>query len=99
PVPLPDFTFDPPPATPAPRVPDNSLMFGALGTAGVVAASPLDAGASPLPTQDDAEAALVFAASSAPAPDVPQWELAPFYPEAEALATADERAPTFASFD
>ncbi|WP_182068653.1 Hpt domain-containing protein [Stenotrophomonas pavanii] len=99
PVPLPDFTFDPPPATPAPRAPDNSLMFGALGTAGVVAASPLDAGASPLPTQEDAEAALVFAASSAPAPDVPQWELAPFYPEAEALATAHERAPTFASFD
>lgn len=100
PVSLPDFTFDPPPATPAPRVPDNSLMFGALGTAGVVAASPLDAGASPLPTQDDAEASLVFAASSAPAPDVPQWELAPFYPEAEAAASAgDERAPTFASFD
>ncbi len=89
PVPLPDFTFDPPPATPAPDVVDNSLMFGALGT-----------GASaPLSLHDDADAPLVFAASSAPAPEVPQWDLAPFHPEADPLAPADERSPTFASFD
>ncbi|HEL4246031.1 Hpt domain-containing protein [Stenotrophomonas maltophilia] len=89
PVTLPDFTFDPPPATPAPDVVDNSLMFGALGT-----------GASaPLSLHDDADAPLVFAASSAPAPDVPQWDLAPFHPEADPLAPADERSPTFASFD
>lgn len=89
PVPLPDFTFDPPPATPAPDVVDNSLMFGALGT-----------GASaPLSLHDDADAPLVFAASSAPAPEVPQWDLAPFHPEADPLAPADERNPTFASFD
>lgn len=89
PVPLPDFTFDPLPATPAPDVVDNSLMFGALGT-----------GASaPLSLHDDADAPLVFAASSAPAPEVPQWDLAPFHPEADPLAPADERSPTFASFD
>lgn len=100
PVPLPDFTFDPPPATPAPMVSDNRLMFGALGTVAAVAASTADNDASPLPAHDDAEAALVFAASSAPAPDVPQWELAPFHPEADAVASADdERSPTFASFD
>ncbi|MBW8773986.1 MAG: Hpt domain-containing protein, partial [Stenotrophomonas sp.] len=100
PVPLPDFTFDPPPATPAPMVFDNRLMFGALGTVAAVAASTADNDASPLPTHDDAEASLVFAASSAPAPDVPQWELAPFHPEADAVAPADdERSPTFASFD
>ncbi|SNY73792.1 Hpt domain-containing protein [Stenotrophomonas sp. CC120223-11] len=90
PVPLPDFTFDPPPATPAPEVVDNSLMFGALGT---VASAPLS-------LHDDADAPLVFAASSAPAPEVPQWDLAPFHPEADPLAPADdERSPTFASFD
>ncbi len=89
PVPLPDFTFDPPPAAPAPDVVDNSLMFGALGT---VASAPLS-------LHDDADAPLVFAASSAPAPEVPQWDLAPFHPEADPLASADERSPTFASFD
>lgn len=89
PVPLPDFTFDPPPAAPAPDVVDNSLMFGALGT---VASAPLS-------LHDDADAPLVFAASSAPAPEVPQWDLAPFHPEADPLAPADERSPTFASFD
>ncbi|CAM0125861.1 chemosensory pili system protein ChpA (sensor histidine kinase/response regulator) [Stenotrophomonas geniculata] len=90
PVPLPDFTFDPPPATPAPEVVDNSLMFGALGT---VASAPLS-------LQDDADAPLVFAASSAPAPDVPQWDLAPFHSDSDPAASAeDERSPTFASFD
>ncbi len=100
PVPLPDFTFDPPPASPAPMVSDNRLMFGALGTVAAVAASKADIDASPSPTHDDAGASLVFAASSAPAPDVPQWELAPFHPEADAIVPADdERSPTFASFD
>lgn len=90
PVPLPDFTFDPPPATPAPEVVDNSLMFGALGT---VASAPLS-------LQDDADAPLVFAASSAPAPDVPQWDLAPFHSDSDPAASAeDERSPTFASFE
>lgn len=90
PVPLPDFTFDPPPAMPAPEVVDNSLMFGALGT---VASAPLS-------LQDDADAPLVFAASSAPAPDVPQWDLAPFHSDSDPAASAeDERSPTFASFD
>ncbi|HGM5613567.1 TPA: Hpt domain-containing protein [Stenotrophomonas maltophilia] len=90
PAPLPDFTFDPPPATPAPEVVDNTLMFGALGT---VASAPLS-------LHDDADAPLVFAASSAPAPEVPQWDLAPFHPEADPAASADdERSPTFASFD
>lgn len=90
PVPLPDFTFDPPPATPAPEVADNRLMFGALGS---VASAPLS-------LHDDADAPLVFAASSAPVPEVPQWDLAPFHPEADPLAPADdERSPTFASFD
>ena len=94
PVPLPDFTFDPPPAAPAAEVVDNSLMFGALGTAAISAA------AAPLSLQDDADAPLVFAASSAPAPEVPQWDLAPFHPEGDPLApTADARSPTFASFD
>ena len=54
PVPLPDFTFDPPPAAPAPEVVDNRLMFGALGS---VASTPLS-------LHDDADAPLVFAASS-----------------------------------
>ncbi|MCI1076535.1 Hpt domain-containing protein [Stenotrophomonas maltophilia] len=90
PVPLPDFTFDPPPATPAPEVVDNSLMFGVLGT---VASAPLS-------LQDDADAPLVFAASSAPAPDVPQWDLAPFHSDSDPAASAeDERSPTFASFE
>lgn len=100
PVPLPDFTFDPPPATPAPMASDNHRVFGVPGAAAAVAASTGDTGASPLPTHDDAEASLVFAASSAPAPDVPQWELAPFHPEGDVVAPADdERSPTFASFD
>ncbi|KAG1439443.1 hypothetical protein G6F57_019406 [Rhizopus arrhizus] len=69
-------------------------MFGALGSAAIAAAT------APLSLQDDAEAPLVFAASSAPAPDVPQWDLAPFHPDADPLASADdERSPTFASFD
>lgn len=90
PVPLPDFTFDPPPATPAPEVVDNSLMFGALGSAA----------SAPLSLQDDADAPLVFAASSAPAPDVPQWDLAPFHSDSDPAASAeDERSPTFASFE
>ena len=94
PVPLPDFTFDPLPITPAPAVADNSLMFGALGTA--VNGAP----SAPLALHDDADAPLVFAASSAPAPDVPQWDLAPFEVGAESAASAaDERSPTFASFD
>lgn len=89
-VPLPDFTFDPPPAAPAPEVVDNRLMFGALGS---VASTPLS-------LHDDADAPLVFAASSAPAPEVPQWDLAPFHPDSEPTASAeDERSPTFASFD
>lgn len=89
-VPLPDFTFDPPPATPSPAAVDNSLMFGGLGS---VASAPLS-------LHDEADAPLVFAASSAPAPEVPQWDLAPFHPEADPLAPADdERSPTFASFD
>lgn len=90
PVPLPDFTFDPPPATPSPAAVDNSLMFGGLGS---VASAPLS-------LHDEADAPLVFAASSAPAPEVPQWDLAPFHPEADPLAPGDdERSPTFASFD
>ncbi|WP_414614657.1 Hpt domain-containing protein [Stenotrophomonas geniculata] len=90
PVPLPDFTFDPPPAMPAPEVVDSSLMFGALGSAA----------SAPLSLQDDADAPLVFAASSAPAPDVPQWDLAPFHSDSDPAASAeDERSPTFASFD
>ncbi|HEL3781383.1 TPA: Hpt domain-containing protein [Stenotrophomonas maltophilia] len=95
PVPLPDFTFDPPPVAPAAEVVDNRLMFGALGSAAI------DAAAAPLSLQDDVEAPLVFAASSAPAPDVPQWDLAPFHPDADSLDAAgdDERSPTFASFD
>ncbi len=90
PVPLPDFTFDPPPATPSPAAADNSLMFGGLGS---VASAPLS-------LRDESDAPLVFAASSAPAPEVPQWDLAPFHPETDPLAPADdERSPTFASFD
>lgn len=82
PPPLPDFTFDP---LPAPPVADNSLMFGALGGQDTAAAT--TAPAEPAP--------LLFAASTAPAPGVPQWELG-----AHASAPiADERAPTFNSFD
>ncbi len=100
PVPLPDFTFDPPPVAP-PEVADNSLMFGALGSAAVTAAvNAGSAGATPLSLHDGEDAPLVFAASSAPAPEVPQWDLAPFHPDADPLAVADdERSPTFASFD
>lgn len=103
PVPLPDFTFDPPPMAPQ-EVADNSLMFGALGSAAVTAAvsagSAGSAGATPLSLHDGEDAPLVFAASSAPAPEVPQWDLAPFHPDADPLAVADdERSPTFASFD
>lgn len=87
PLPLPDFTFDPPPV-----VADNPLMFDAAGHS--VAAAMATA------STTDAESPLVFAASSAPAPEVPQWDLAPFYPDAEPLApSSDERSPTFASFD
>jgi len=100
PVPLPDFTFDPPPMAPQ-EVADNSLMFGALGSAAVTAAvNAGSAGATPLSLHDGEDAPLVFAASSAPAPEVPQWDLAPFHPDADPLAVADdERSPTFASFD
>lgn len=98
PVPLPDFTFDPPPA---PVVTDNGLMFGALGTLSATGAiSDGDTGAAPPARYDDADSALVFAASRAPAPEVPQWELAPFDPANGTVVPADdERAPTFASFD
>lgn len=90
PVPLPDFTFDPPPPRPSPAAADNSLMFGGLES---VASAPLS-------LRDESDAPLVFAASSAPAPEVPQWDLAPFHPETDPLAPADdERSPTFASFD
>ncbi|WP_295565367.1 Hpt domain-containing protein [uncultured Stenotrophomonas sp.] len=90
PVPLPDFTFDPPPATPSPAAADNRLVFGGLGS---VASAPLS-------LRDESDAPLVFAASSAPAPEVPQWDLASFHPEADPLDPADdERSPTFASFD
>ncbi|AWH47351.1 Hpt domain-containing protein [Stenotrophomonas sp. ZAC14A_NAIMI4_1] len=78
---LPDFTFDPLPAAP---VADNSLMFGALGGQDTAA------------TPEQAEpASLLFAASTAPAPSVPQWELGSHEP----APAADERAPTFNSFD
>ncbi|TIE14811.1 hybrid sensor histidine kinase/response regulator [Stenotrophomonas maltophilia] len=100
PVPLPDFTFDPTPMAPQ-EVADNSLMFGELGSAAVTAAVNVgSAGATPLSLHDGEDAPLVFAASSAPAPEVPQWDLAPFHPDADPLAAADdERSPTFASFD
>ncbi|OJH80675.1 MAG: hybrid sensor histidine kinase/response regulator [Stenotrophomonas maltophilia] len=85
PVPLPDFTFDPlPEATPA----DNGLMFGSLGTPALSA----EPHGTPPP--------LLFAASSAPAPEVPQWELGGFDALAGSAAErSDERAPTFDSFD
>ncbi|HFK2922073.1 TPA: Hpt domain-containing protein [Stenotrophomonas maltophilia] len=87
PLPLPDVTFDPPPV-----VADNLMMFDVAGdsvAAAIATASTMDA-----------DSPLVFAASSAPAPEVPQWDLAPFYPDAEPIAPpADERSPTFASFD
>ncbi|HDS1580757.1 TPA: Hpt domain-containing protein [Stenotrophomonas maltophilia] len=87
-LPLPDFTFDPPATAAAPARIDDGLMFGVPGAA------------APLALHDDSEAPLVFAASSAPAPEVPQWDLAPFYPDADPHAAADdERSPTFASFD
>jgi chemosensory pili system protein ChpA (sensor histidine kinase/response regulator) len=85
PASLPDFTFDPLPEAPAA---DNGLMFGSLGTPAVPAES------------HNASAPLLFAASSAPAPEVPQWELGGFDASAGAPAEAgDERAPTFDSFD
>ncbi|MEG0185160.1 MAG: Hpt domain-containing protein, partial [Stenotrophomonas sp.] len=85
PAPLPDFTFDPLPEAPAA---DNGLMFGSLSEPPVVA----DPHASPVP--------LLFAASSAPAPEVPQWELGGFDTPAHTQDVADdERAPTFSSFD
>ncbi|SET43235.1 Hpt domain-containing protein [Stenotrophomonas indicatrix] len=85
PAPLPDFTFDPlPEATPA----DNGLMFGSLGTPALSA----EPHGTPPP--------LLFAASSAPAPEVPQWELGGFDATAgSAAGRSDERAPTFDSFD
>ncbi|WP_367380081.1 Hpt domain-containing protein [Stenotrophomonas cyclobalanopsidis] len=82
PPPLPDFTFDPLPAAP---VADNSLMFGALGGQGIAASTPEQAEPAP----------LLFAASTAPVPSVPQWELGGH----DAAPVADERAPTFNSFD
>ncbi len=82
PPPLPDFTFDPLPAAP---VADNSLMFGALGGQDIAASAPEQAEPAP----------LLFAASTAPVPSVPQWELGSH----DAAPVADERAPTFNSFD
>ncbi len=82
PPPLPDFTFDPLPAAP---VADNSLMFGALGGQDIAASTPEQAEPAP----------LLFAASTAPVPSVPQWELGSH----DAAPVADERAPTFNSFD
>lgn len=85
PAPLPDFTFDPLPEAPAA---DNGLMFGSLATPAVPA------------EPRDTPAPLLFAASSAPAPEVPQWELGGFdAPAGTAAEHSDERAPTFASFD
>ncbi|MEX0179758.1 MULTISPECIES: Hpt domain-containing protein [unclassified Stenotrophomonas] len=85
PASLPDFTFDPLPEAPAA---DNGLMFGSLGTP----AAPAE--------PRDTPAALLFAASSAPAPEVPQWELGGFDASADTAAErSDERAPTFDSFD
>jgi len=80
PVPLPDFTFDPPPAAP---VEDNRLLFGGLSEPQAA----IEAPAEPAP--------LLFAASTAPAPSVPQWEIGGY----EAAASAEERAPAFDSFD
>ncbi|AWH18847.1 hybrid sensor histidine kinase/response regulator [Stenotrophomonas sp. ZAC14D2_NAIMI4_7] len=97
PVPLPDFTFDPPPAQPVAEADAQSLVFGALelaeiDAADVTAAAPADS------------APLLFAASSAPPPAVPQWELGSLdhvtdAVPAEQMAEEDARAPTFASFD
>ncbi|CAM4433672.1 hybrid sensor histidine kinase/response regulator [Stenotrophomonas lactitubi] len=85
PASLPDFTFDPLPEAPAA---DNGLMFGSLATPAVPA------------EPRDTPAPLLFAASSAPAPEVPQWELGGFdAPAGTAAEHSDERAPTFASFD
>ncbi|WP_127564543.1 Hpt domain-containing protein [Stenotrophomonas indicatrix] len=82
---LPDFTFDPLPGAPPA---DNGLMFGSLGTPALSA----EPHGTPAP--------LLFAASSAPAPDVPQWELGGFDAAAgRAAERSDERAPTFDSFD
>ncbi|KAA8995671.1 response regulator [Stenotrophomonas cyclobalanopsidis] len=79
---LPDFTFDPLPAAP---LADNSLMFGALGGQDIAASTP----------EQTEPAPLLFAASTAPVPSVPQWELG----GNDAAPVADELAPTFNSFD
>ncbi|WP_340572650.1 Hpt domain-containing protein [Stenotrophomonas sp. G106K1] len=85
PAALPEFTFDPLPEAPGA---DNGLMFGSLATPAVPA------------EPRDTPAPLLFAASSAPAPEVPQWELGGFdAPAGTAAEHSDERAPTFASFD
>lgn len=78
---LPDFVFDPPPAPP---VTDNGLMFGGLSAPVAVPGTTPDAGGS-----------LVFAASSAPAPAVPQWDLAAV--EVGAGHADDAHAPALAS--
>lgn len=93
PVPLPDFTFDPPPAEPAMEAADNSLVFGSLRSADV------DASAAQLSVPADT-GSLLFAASSAPPPAVPQWELGSLDHGPEAVPADDHaREPTFASFD
>ncbi|MGE6332270.1 Hpt domain-containing protein [Stenotrophomonas sp. NPDC077659] len=84
PPPLPDFTFDPLPAAP---VADNTLVFGALDGQDGPAPSQVTVQAEPAP--------LLFAASTAPAPSVPQWEIGAY----ETLPAAEERAPTFADFE
>ncbi|WP_369040569.1 Hpt domain-containing protein [Stenotrophomonas maltophilia] len=85
PVPLPDFTFDP---LPEPAVTDTGLMFGSLA-APVAEAEP-----------ERSPAPLLFAASSAPAPEVPQWELGGYEAPAQVAGSADdERVPTFNHFD
>lgn len=91
---LPDFTFDP---VVAPTARADSLLFGALSTA-----VPVDAedGEVASPGQADADVPLLFAASSAPAPEVPLWELGGFDAATPPNgADAQERSPTFASFD
>jgi len=60
-------------------------MFGALGGQEIAASAPEQAEPAP----------LLFAASTAPVPSVPQWELGSH----DAAPVADERAPTFNSFD
>lgn len=93
PLPLPEFTFDPPPAQPAVDAADHSLVFGSLELADVDA--PVRQDSAPADTGN-----LLFAASSAPPPAVPQWELGSLDHGTE-TAPADDHArePTFASFD